>query len=61
MIAAEVTLSSLLFDTRISSDGAQGLSLVQVFELALCYLFVQSQPNAAQAGLISIWMLLSPP
>lgn len=49
---ATVFILSIIRNTRITSDGAQGTILSVFFGLGLLLLtYVQSKPNAAQAGL----------
>ncbi len=49
---ATLFILSIIRNTRITSDGAQGIILSVFFGLGLMLLtFVQSKPNAAQAGL----------
>ncbi|MDC7124738.1 MAG: metal ABC transporter permease [Spirochaetales bacterium] len=49
---ATLFILSIIRNTRISSDGAQGVVLSVFFGLGLMLLtFVQSKPNASQAGL----------
>ncbi|MGH4036776.1 MAG: metal ABC transporter permease [Sphaerochaeta sp.] len=49
---ATIFILSIIRNTRITSDGAQGIILSVFFGLGLLLLtFVQSKPNAAQAGL----------